>query len=59
MQFLVQPQAADFQGRGVSLHWPNLANVQILDNELSITLRWLWSKTALVDSESADARFQC
>jgi len=33
MQFLVQPQVADFEGFDVSLHWRDFANGEMLDRQ--------------------------
>jgi hypothetical protein len=58
MQFLVQPQATDFEGQAPGLPWRDFANGEMLDNGLSMTLRRSRSKAALFDSQRADARFK-
>jgi hypothetical protein len=58
MQFLVQPQVADFISLSLPLRWRHFANGEILDS-LSMTLRRSRSKAGLVDPERSDARFKC
>jgi hypothetical protein len=58
MQFLAQPQAADFKGPDASLPWRDFANGEMLDNGSPMTLRRSRSKAALIDPERADARFK-